>query len=188
MPVRLHVCLPIQFIIVQLRYKQTTHMRIIRTYICILRIHVCQYTHIHTYMYIRTYISLCCAFPQVSLYEALLVLPVLDYCDAVWHECGQGNSAKIEWLQRRAARIVYMYMYFKAASNLSTDQIITKLGWKPLYSRRQENILRFVRILLKFENLKIQCKQQHELNKTSLSLLANVLQIEFPDIFLTILM
>ena len=73
------------------------------------------------------------------LYKAM-VLPVLDYCDAVWHECGQGNSAKIERLQRRAARIVY----FKAASNLSTDQIITKLGWKPLYSRRQENILRFV--------------------------------------------
>ena len=69
-----------------------------------------------------------------------MVLPVLDYCDAVWHECGQGNSAKIERLQRRAARIVY----FKAASNLSTDQIMTKLGWKPLYSRRQENILRFV--------------------------------------------
>ena len=69
-----------------------------------------------------------------------MVLLVLDYCDAVWHECGQGNSAKIERLQRRAARIVY----FKAASNLSTDQIMTKLGWKPLYSRRQENILRFV--------------------------------------------
>ena len=67
-----------------------------------------------------------------------MVLPVLDYCDAVWHEYGQGNSAKIERLQRRAARIVY----FKAASNPSTDQIITKLGWKPLYSRRQENIFK----------------------------------------------
>ena len=74
------------------------------------------------------------------LYKAMMVLPVLDYCDAVWHECGQGNSAKIEQLQRRAARIVY----FKAASNLSPDQIMTKLGWKPPYSRRQKNILRFV--------------------------------------------
>ena len=72
-------------------------------------------------------------------YKAM-VLPVLDYCDAVWHECRQGNSAKIERLQIRAARIVY----FKAASNLSTDQIMTKLGWKSLYSIRQENILRFV--------------------------------------------
>ena len=31
------------------------------------------------------------------LYKAM-VLPVLDYCDAVWHEGGQGNSAKIERL------------------------------------------------------------------------------------------
>ena len=73
------------------------------------------------------------------LYKAM-VLPVLDYCDVVWHECGQGNSDKIERLQRRAARIVY----FKAAPNLSTDQILTKLGWEPLYFRRRTHILRFV--------------------------------------------
>ena len=73
------------------------------------------------------------------LYKAM-VLPVLDYCDAVWHECGQGNSDKIERLQRRAARIIY----FKAASNLSTDQIMTKLGLEPLYYRRRTHILRFV--------------------------------------------
>ena len=48
-----------------------------------------------------------------------MVLPVLDYCDAVWHDCEHGNNEKIEWLQRWAARIVY----FKAASKLSTDQI-----------------------------------------------------------------
>ena len=35
------------------------------------------------------------------LYKAM-VLPVLDYCDAVWHECGQRNSDKMERLQRRA--------------------------------------------------------------------------------------
>ena len=73
------------------------------------------------------------------LYKAM-VLPVLDYCDAVWHECGQGNSDKIERLQRRAARIVY----FKAASKLSTDQIMTKLSLEPLYYRRRTHILRFV--------------------------------------------
>ena len=73
------------------------------------------------------------------LYKAI-VLPVLDYCDAVWHECGQGNSDKIERLQRRAARIAY----FKAASKLSTDQIMTKLGLEPLYYRRRTHILRFV--------------------------------------------
>ncbi|KAK2551405.1 RNA-directed DNA polymerase from mobile element jockey, partial [Acropora cervicornis] len=73
------------------------------------------------------------------LYKAM-VLPVLDYCDAVWHECGQGNSDKIERLQRRAARIIY----YKAVSNLSTDQIMTKLGLEPLYYRRRTHILRFV--------------------------------------------
>ena len=36
------------------------------------------------------------------LYKAM-VLPVLDYCDTVWHECGQGDSDEIERLQRRAA-------------------------------------------------------------------------------------
>ena len=72
------------------------------------------------------------------LYKAM-VLPVLDYCDAVWRECGQGNSDKIERLQRRAARIVY----FKAASKLSTDQIMTKLGLEPLYYERRTHILRF---------------------------------------------
>ena len=69
-----------------------------------------------------------------------MVLSVLDYCDAVWHECGQGNSDKIERLQRRAARIVY----FKATSKLSTDQIMTKLGLEPLYYKRRPHILRFV--------------------------------------------
>ena len=70
-----------------------------------------------------------------------MVLPVLDYCvDAVWHEFGQGNCEKIERLQRRAARIIY----FKAASKLSTDQIMTKLGSESLYYRRRTHILRFV--------------------------------------------
>ena len=72
-------------------------------------------------------------------YKAMVLL-VLDYCGAVWHECGQGNSDKIEQLQRRTARIVN----FKAASNLSADQIMIKLGWEPLYYGRQAHILRFV--------------------------------------------
>ena len=62
-----------------------------------------------------------------------MVLPVLGYCDAVWHEFGQGTV--IERLQRRAARIIY----FKVASKLSTDQIMTKLGSEPLYYRSIED-------------------------------------------------
>ena len=58
----------------------------------------------------------------------------------VWHECGQGNSDKSEPLQRRAVKIVY----FKGASKLSTDQIMTKLGLEPLYYTRRTHSLRFV--------------------------------------------
>ena len=65
---------------------------------------------------------------ETRFYKAM-VLPVLDYCDVVWHECGQGNIDKMERLQRRAARIVFL----KAAAKLSTDQIMTKLGLEPLY-------------------------------------------------------
>ena len=69
-----------------------------------------------------------------------MVLPVLDYCNAVWHEFGQGNCDKTERLQRRAARIIYL----KAASKLTTDQIMTKLGSEPLCHRRRTHISRFV--------------------------------------------
>ena len=86
------------------------------------------------------------AFHAVVLWNSHYLLPanvllVLDYCDVVWHECGQGNSEEIERLQRRAARIVF----FKDARKLSTDQILTnRQGWKPLYFRRRTHILRFV--------------------------------------------
>ena len=45
-----------------------------------------------------------------------------------------------DYRDEHAARIVY----FKAAPNLSTDQILTKPGWEPLYFRRRTHILRFV--------------------------------------------
>ena len=96
-----------------------------------------------------------------------MVLPVLDYCDAVWHEFGQGNRDKIERLQRRAVRIIY----FKAASKLSTDQIMTKLGSEPLYYRSRTHILRFVnecfanrvpRYLFNYFNLRNRDINRHE--------------------------
>ena len=66
------------------------------------------------------------------LYKAMVLLG-LDYCDDVWHECRQGNNDKMEGLQRQAMMIVV----FKAASKLSTDQIMNKLGLEPLYYRRR---------------------------------------------------
>ena len=54
---------------VQLRYKRTTHTRIIRAYFAYtrmsIRAHIRVYTHTYTriYAYIRAYMSLCYAFP-----------------------------------------------------------------------------------------------------------------------------
>ena len=60
---------------------------------------------------------------------------------------GQGNSDKIEQLQRREARIAY----FKAVSKLSADKIMTKLGLEPLYYRRRTHILRLFMSALQIE-------------------------------------
>ena len=63
------------------------------------------------------------------------------YCDIVWHQSGQGNDKVVERLQRRAARIVYSSI----AAELSTDEIITKLGWEPLTKRREAHVVSLVR-------------------------------------------
>ena len=60
---------------------------------------------------------------------------------------GQGNSDKIERLQRREARIAY----FKAVSKLSADKIMTKQGLEPLYYRRRTHILRLFMSALQIE-------------------------------------
>ena len=66
------------------------------------------------------------------VYKAM-VLPVVDYCDVVWHERAQDNNDDIERLQRRGSRIVY----HKAGSGLNTDDILINLGWDSLHSRRE---------------------------------------------------
>ena len=70
-----------------------------------------------------------------------MVLSVLDYCDVVWHECGQGNNDDIEGLQRRGSRIVYR----KAGLGLSTDDILINLGWNSVHSRRESHVCNFVK-------------------------------------------
>ena len=115
------------------------------------------------------------------LYKAM-VLPVLDYCHVVWHEWGQGNSDKMERLQRRAARIVF----FKAASKLSTDQIMTKLGLEPLYYRRRTHILRLVnkcitnripRYLLNYFQVR-ECDIHHHETRNNNDLILDKLNLE----------
>ena len=62
----------------------------------------------------------------------VMVLPVLDYCDIVFHECGQGNQDELEFLQRRASRIVY-----RNSGLLSTDDTLISLDGK-LYIREEK--------------------------------------------------
>ena len=52
-----------------------------------------------------------------------MILPILDYCGAVFHRCGKGNEESLECLQRRAGRIVLN------TAHLSTEQMFTSLGW-----------------------------------------------------------
>ena len=40
-----------------------------------------------------------------------MILPILDYCGAVFHRCGKGNEEGLECLQRRAGRIVLNTAY-----------------------------------------------------------------------------
>ena len=63
-----------------------------------------------------------------------MILPILDYCGAVFHRCGKGNEEGLECLQRRAGRMVLNTAY------LSTERILTNLGWDTL-TRRRENLI-----------------------------------------------
>ena len=72
-----------------------------------------------------------------------MILPILDYCGAVFHRCGKGNEEGLECLQRRAGRIVLNTAY------LSTEQILTNLGWDTLTRRRENHIVKLVEKCLK---------------------------------------
>ena len=72
-----------------------------------------------------------------------MILPILDYCGAVFHRCGKGNEEGLECLQRRAGRIVLNTAY------LSTKQILTSLGWDTLTRRRENHIVKLVEKCLK---------------------------------------
>lgn len=53
-----------------------------------------------------------------------MILPILDYCGAVFHRCGKGNEECLESLQRRCGRIVLN------AAHWFTEQMCTSLGWE----------------------------------------------------------
>ena len=69
----------------------------------------------------------------ITLYDAM-ILPLYDYCSAVWDSCGKVNKDYLEKLQRGAARVIEEYK--------STDQINVgnTFSWSSLQSRRSYNI------------------------------------------------
>lgn len=71
------------------------------------------------------------------LYKSM-ILPILDYCSAVFHGCGKGNDEELERLQRRGGRIVLK------TAHLSTEQMVADLGWDLLKTRREKRIVKLV--------------------------------------------
>ena len=72
-----------------------------------------------------------------------MILPILDYCGAVFHGCSKGNEEGLECLQKRGGRIVLN------TAHLSTNQMVTSLGWDTLTRRRENHIVKLVEKCLK---------------------------------------
>ena len=68
----------------------------------------------------------------VTLYDAM-ILPLFDYCSAVWDKCGKTNCDFLEKLQRRAASIIEGRQVQQPDVNLT-------LSWPSLQVRREFQI------------------------------------------------
>lgn len=69
-----------------------------------------------------------------------MILPILDYCGAVFHGCGKGNEKGLECLQRQGGRIALN------TPHLSTEQIVTSLGWELLQEEEKTTLLNWLKI------------------------------------------
>ena len=63
----------------------------------------------------------------------VFVRPLLEYAASVWDPCSQKNIAKIEAVQRRAARFVLN----RFRNTSSVNNMLEALGWPTLEQRRQ---------------------------------------------------
>ena len=68
-----------------------------------------------------------------TIYKSL-ILPRLDYCNAVWGCIGNGLSQKLEKLQNRAARIT------GSSWDVSSAPILHALKWDSLADRRAKQL------------------------------------------------
>ena len=72
------------------------------------------------------------------LYQAL-VQPHFDYCSMVWGNCGKTLKGMLQKLQNRAARVISGDSY-----EVRSLDILSKLNWKTLEERRNEQQLKCV--------------------------------------------
>ena len=68
----------------------------------------------------------------VILYDSM-ILPLFDYCVAVWDGCGKTNRDYLDKLQRRAASII-------EKRRVEQGEIYSTLGWLSLQSRRKYQV------------------------------------------------
>ena len=73
------------------------------------------------------------------LYKSLIIVPLFDYCDLVWGNCGKGLSDRLQKLQNRAARVI-----LRADHRTNLVRLHTSLGWSFLSERRDTHLLTFV--------------------------------------------
>ena len=66
------------------------------------------------------------------LYESM-ILPLFDYCGAVWDGCCKTNRDYLDKLQRRAASII-------EKCRVEQDEIYSTLRWLSLQSRRKYQV------------------------------------------------
>ena len=68
----------------------------------------------------------------ITLYESM-VLPLFDYCSAVWGGCGQTNRSYLDRLQRRAVSII-------ESRTVQQSEVRNTLRWPSLEARRNYQI------------------------------------------------
>ena len=67
------------------------------------------------------------------------VRPKLEYCSSIWDPHQQKYVAKIEMVQRRAARFVKNIPHRYTGPQPSVTAMVNQLGWKPLQERRHNS-------------------------------------------------
>ena len=72
---------------------------------------------------------------RMMLFNAL-VLPHLDFCSSVWHQCGEVLAMRIERIQKYAMRLIT-----SSPLRTSSDGLRSKLSWMSMRDRRRFRIL-----------------------------------------------